>query len=123
MRVLLDTSVAGHAKDALEEASYQVEWVGDWPQDPGDADILRYAHDNGIVLVTLDKDFGQLAVVQGLPHTGIIRLVGVRPRNQGAVALQALVSYAEDLRRGAILTVEQYRVRVRPGREDNENAS
>ena len=36
--------------------------------------ILAYAHADR-VLVTLDKDFGEFAVVRGQQHSGIIRLV------------------------------------------------
>jgi predicted nuclease of predicted toxin-antitoxin system len=38
--------------------------VCDWAKDPGDEEILTQAHREGRVLVTLDKDFGELAVVQ-----------------------------------------------------------
>jgi len=38
--------------------------VGNWAADPGDVDILAYAAANGAVLVTIDKDFGELAIVR-----------------------------------------------------------
>jgi len=44
--------------------------AGNWEQDPGDEEILAKAHDEGRVLVTLDKDFGELAVVKRVPHSG-----------------------------------------------------
>lgn len=81
--------------------------------DPGDAAILDLSHSAERVLVTLDKDFGELAIVKGAPHAGIIRLVGIRARDQGPVAVQVLAAHSEDLRSRAILTVEPDRVRVR----------
>lgn len=113
MKVLLDSCVWGGAREAIAAAGHDVQWVGDWEGDPGDSAILDVAHAEGRVLVTLDKDFGELAIVKGAPHARIVRLVGIRARDQGPAAVQVLVAYTEDLRRRAILTVEPDRVRVR----------
>ena len=77
MRVLLDTCVATSAKAVLREAGHEVDHVGSWPEDPGDAAVLAYADERGYVVITLDKDFGELAVIRGHPHRGIVRLVDV----------------------------------------------
>jgi predicted nuclease of predicted toxin-antitoxin system len=116
MRVLLDSCVWGGAREVIAAAGHDVQWVGDWEGDPGDSAILAVAQTEGRVLVTLDKDFGELAIVKGAPHAGIVRLVGIRARDQGPAAVQVLAAHAEDLRGRAILTVEPDRVRVRlPG--------
>lgn len=114
MRVLLDTCVATSAREALVTAGHDVTWTGEWDRDPGDREILRHANQNGMVLVTLDKDFGELAIVHRLPHVGIIRLVDVRPKDQGKRCVDVLSGYGDQLQAGAILTVEAFRVRVRP---------
>jgi predicted nuclease of predicted toxin-antitoxin system len=98
----------------LLEASHDVIWIGEWEKDPGDEELLRLAHQEGRVLITLDKDFGELAVVQGLPHHGIVRLVGLPAREQGDMSVQVLEIYGAELEGGAIVTVEPSRVRVRP---------
>jgi transposase InsO family protein len=51
-----------------------VVWSGDWPTDPGDEEILARALAEARVLVTLDKDFGEMAIVREIPHAGILRL-------------------------------------------------
>jgi len=113
MKVLLDSCVWGGAREAIVTAGHDVSWVGDWEADPGDAEILRVAHEQGRVLIKLDKDFAELAVVRGAPHAGIVRLVGIRAREQGPVAIRVLVVHEFDLERCAILTVEPDRVRIR----------
>ena len=113
MKVLLDTCVWGGARAVLEAAGHDVIWVGDWSQDPGDQEILGRAHDEQRVLATLDKDFGELAVLQRLPHSGIVRLVGLRARQQGPSLSQVLRIYASELAAGALITVEPGRVRIR----------
>ena len=114
MKVVLDSCVWSGARATLIAAGHEVEWVGDWAADPGDAEILAHAAATGAVLVTIDKDFGELAVVRGLPHAGIIRVVGFAAGEQGAASLAALGRYGDELRAGALVTVEQARTRVRP---------
>ena len=113
MKVLLDACVWGGAVGALRDAGHDVEWAGEWPSDPGDEEVLRRAADSNRVLVTLDKDFGELAVVRGVPHAGIIRLVGFGAREQGPACAAALARYGEELSAGALVTVERHRVRIR----------
>lgn len=114
MKVLLDSCVWSGAKVALTQAGHEVEWCGDWRSDPGDEEILKRASNDGKVVVTLDKDFGELTVLRGMRHAGIVRLVGIRANDQGTAAATALQKYAADLGSGAIVTVEASRVRIRP---------
>lgn len=114
MRVLLDTCVATSAKSALREAGHDVDHVGDWSEDPGDAAILAHAAERGQVTITLDKDFGELAVIRRLAHNGIVRLVDIAASQQGAVCVALLAHYGPALSDGAIVTAEPTRTRVRP---------
>ena len=113
MKVLLDTCVWGGTKAVLQADDYDVVWAGDWETDPGDEAILAIAHQEGRVLVTLDKDFGEWAIVYRRPHCGIIRLVGFRAQDQGRVCSYVLKTYQSELAQGALVTVEPDRVRIR----------
>ena len=114
MRVLLDTCVWGGVIKELEDAGYDVVWAGNWPEDPGDEEILSRAYNERRVLVTLDKDFGELAVACGMPHCGILRLVNFSARAQADVYIRVLSLKEEELRSGAIITAEPGRLRIRP---------
>ena len=72
----------------------------------------------GAVLITIDKDFGELAVVRGQHHAGIMRIVGFPARELGPACVAALARYEGELAAGALVTVERTRVRVRPRGED-----
>lgn len=113
MKLLLDTCVWGGAKPHLEAAGHDVIWTGDWPTDPGDSEILARAQAESRILVTLDKDFGEMAVHRGLPHCGILRIVGFRSGLQGPVVEAALDAHGADLVAGAIVTAEPGRLRIR----------
>lgn len=114
MKLLLDTCDWGNAKAELQEAGHDVLWTGDLAQDPGDEGILAQACQEHRVPITLDRDFGELAIRRNLPHCGIERLVSIGARLQGAICHQVLLQYGAELTQGAIVTVEAGRVRIRP---------
>jgi predicted nuclease of predicted toxin-antitoxin system len=120
LRVLLDTCVWGGVRSALSNAGHDVIWAGDWPIDPGDEEILEQAHLEARVLVTLDKDFGELAIVHRMPHHGIVRLVALSTSQQVEMCLAVLAKYASQLEAGAIVTVDARRIRLRPAEDRSE---
>lgn len=113
MKLLLDTCVWGGAAAFLTAAGHDVLWMGDIEPDPGDEAIMQRAFSEVRVMVTLDKDFGELAIVHRRPHRGIVRLVDLPARQQGAYCAAVIERYAAELDQGAILTVTTDRVRVR----------
>ena len=113
MKILLDSCVWGGAKAVLEAAGHDVIWSGDWEEDPGDEEILSFAHRQERVLITIDKDFGDLTVHQGRPHCGIIRIVGFGGQQQGTVCQLVLEQYADDVAAKSIITAERGRIRIR----------
>ena len=94
--------------------NHDVVWVGERESDPGDEEILAEAHADERILVTLDKDFGELAVVFGKPHCGILRIVNFRANQQGTVIQQVIKSHGAELEAGGFVTVDPGRIRVRP---------
>ncbi|MBW1802930.1 MAG: DUF5615 family PIN-like protein [Deltaproteobacteria bacterium] len=114
MKILLDTCVWGKAKAELILAGHDVIWGGDWQTDPGDSEILTMALNEKRVLITLDKDFGELAIIKRIPHHGILRLVNIPARSQAAVCARILEKYSRDLENGAIVTSDGHRIRIRP---------
>lgn len=114
MKLLLDSCVWGPAKAELIALGHDVVWAGDWNQDPGDAEILAVAFQQGRVLITLDKDFGELAIVRNHPHHGIVRLVDFGARQQSPACHSVLLLHGAELEAGAIVTAEPGRLRLRP---------
>ena len=113
MKILIDTCVWGGVVNALKVAGHNVIWTGDWDKDPGDIEIISNAYKEKRVLITLDKDFGELAILYGYPHFGILRLVNLSTIQQATVSKMILDKYGKELYSGAIITVDSNRVRIR----------
>ena len=111
--ILLDSCVWGGVLPSLRSFGRGVVWSGDWEADPGDMAILAAAHSGRSILVTLDKDFGELAIMRGLPHSGIIRLSGFRVASKADVIQHVVQAYGQELAAGAIITVDPERIRIR----------
>ncbi len=120
MKILTDACVWGPTSAALRAAGHDVEWVGDWPHDPGDREILERAHAEGRVLVTADNDFRELAVRQGLAHSGIIRLAMTPVSLEADVCLAVIAAFRDELLAGAIVTATPRRMRLRPASRDDD---
>lgn len=117
MKLLLNSCISLLLKSTVGNAGHAVTWAGDWPADPGDEEILARAHSEGRALVTLEKDFGDLAIVRGVAHSGLVRLAGVRLAAQADAILRVLAQHDAQLRDGGVATIEPSRVRTRVARE------
>jgi len=113
MRLLLDSCVWGPAADELRSAGHDVECIADLGEDPGDDEVLDRSLRERRVRVALDKDFGEMVFVMGRPHGGILRLVGIRAREQGRAIRHALGVCEQELLAGAIVVAEPERIRIR----------
>ena len=118
MKLLLDACVWGGAKGELAAAGHDVVWIGDREDNPEDDQVLALAHREGRSVVTIDKDFGELAIVHRRPHRGILRLVGFSARQQGRATLAAIERHGEELAAGALIVAEPGRLRIRPPEDD-----
>ena len=114
MKILLDSCVWGKARHKLAVAGHDVVWAGDWPTDPGDEEILARAHGEGRVLVTLDKDFGELVYQSGRPHRGVLLLrLEEQDRNTKVkITSQILETHGEKLE-GHFCVYQKSRLRIR----------
>ncbi len=120
MRLLLDACVAAPVRATLEQAGHDVVCVADWPGTPADQDVLDRAYAEQRATITLDKDFGELAIVMGRPHSGILRVVNMRAAAQASLINAVVSRYHRELQAGAIITVEPGRVRVRATEENQQ---
>jgi predicted nuclease of predicted toxin-antitoxin system len=73
MRFLANENVPGDAVTSLRQAGHDVAWVRMDAPGSSDKDVLERAVEESRVLLTFDKDFGELAWQRQLPAScGVI---------------------------------------------------
>lgn len=113
MNLLLDSCVSWRVAAGLAQEGHQAEAAMLWENDPGDAEILKIAYNTSRVLVTLDRDYGELVFLYGRPHSGILYLKGFPSGEHLEACLAALQRYGPELAEGALVVFEPDASRVR----------
>jgi predicted nuclease of predicted toxin-antitoxin system len=73
MRLLADENFPMDAVNALSLAGHDILWIRTFAPGSPDQEVLRIAQAERRILLTFDKDFGELAFRIGLPSSsGII---------------------------------------------------
>ena len=80
--------------------------------DPGDRALLELAESENRVLITMDKDFGELIYLRRVSHAGLIRLPDVRVARRIEMIKELIDQYSDALEDRAIVTIQGGRVRV-----------
>ena len=115
MRFLANANFPGAAVNALEAAGHDVVWVRTAQPGIADPDVLAWAAREERILLTFDKDFGELAQGLALPsNCGVVllRLPMPKPADVGR-RLAHLVMSRNDWA-GHFSVIEPGRVRMRP---------
>ncbi len=83
----------------LRDAGHTVLAVAEMEPGIDDATVLKIASENAALLLTEDKDFGELVFRQRLLHTGVIlvRLSGLAPEIKADFIVSALAEHGTEL--------------------------
>lgn len=114
MRFLADENFSGAAVAAVREAGHDIVWVTVAAPGTSDADVLAWAAREGRIVLTFDKDFGELSKASKLPSPcGVIlfRIPLPGPSDVGR-QLADLVASRNDWG-GHFAVIERGRVRMR----------
>ena len=115
MRFLANENFPGAAVRALENAGHDVVWVRAAAPGASDPDVLAWAAREARILLTFDKDFGEIARTAALPATCGIVLIRIPMPRPGDVGRRlADVLTARDDWAGHFSIIEPGRVRIRP---------
>lgn len=115
MKFIVDESAGAAVAAYLRNGGYDIVVVGDDMPQALDADILARAASEGRVVLTNDKDFGELAFRSGQAHRGIVLF---RLRDESAEArvgvLRLLLAHHPDQLENHFVVVTETGVRIRP---------
>ena len=118
-RLLANENVPGPLVDALKAAGCDVKWMRTNSPGTSDREVLALAAREARILLTFDKDFGELARRTRLPREcGVVLLRIPMPPFRDVGSRLAAVILSRDDWAGRFSVVEPGRVRSRPLRND-----
>ena len=115
MRFLLDESVDFPLAAVLAQLGHDVTTIGrDHPQSLNDEDVLQIATRESRILLTNDRDFGELIFLRRLPHAGVIlfRLGKEDMATKAAWLTYVLDTHASSLDQFILVTDHGIRIRA-----------
>ena len=122
MKLLLDMNLPPALTTALRSAGFEsVHWSNVGDHRASDATVLKWAHDNGHIVVTHDLDFAALLAAGGQTSPSVVQLRtrDLRPAQYAQLLLAALEQARDALNAGALVTVSdaESRIRILPLRQ------
>ena len=115
MRLLANENFPLDAVEALRENGHDVAWISEDARGSKDDQVLARAQEADRILVTFDKDFGELAFRSKLSSEGgiiLFRITAVSSQHIAQVAVQALASRTDWA--GHFSVIEDHRIRMTP---------
>ena len=114
MNLFADENVDRGMVERLRQDGHAVAWVAELSPGISDEEVLRLSSQAGAVLVTEDKDFGELVYRRGLGHAGVVlvRLEGLDNAAKADVVSRAFQDSGGSFP-GAFAVVSRDTLRVR----------
>jgi predicted nuclease of predicted toxin-antitoxin system len=105
MNLVVDEGVDKAIVDALRAGGFSVKYFAEAGAGSTDKEVLAAANDAQSLLLTCDKDFGELVFRQRQIHAGVvlIRLTGMPAASKAAIVLAAIKQHGSDM--GSAFTV------------------
>jgi len=118
MKFPVDNALSPVMAEGLRRAGHDAIHVRDYRlQESEDEVIFDRAAREERIIVSADTDFGTLLALRREKTPSVIllrRMVPRRPESQVSFLLSNLNEIAESLERGAVVVIEETRLRVRP---------
>jgi predicted nuclease of predicted toxin-antitoxin system len=114
MRLVADEGLDRQIVDRLRADGHDVMYVAEQQRGVSDDAVLRLSLDEGRLLVTPDKDFGELIHRQRRTTAGVIlvRLAGAAPDEKARLVAAAVAAHGAEMS-GAFAVVSTRSVRIR----------
>lgn len=112
--IVADESLDAQIVERLRRDGHNVLYIAEVAPGDADEDVLGRANAEGALLVTADKDFGELVYRRQLAHHGVvlIRLAGLTPHDKAETAAAVVREHATELA-GSFTVVAKTGIRIR----------
>ncbi|MEK6699750.1 MAG: DUF5615 family PIN-like protein [Nitrospirota bacterium] len=99
IKFIADVNVEKPIVDYLSENGYDIKWIPDYNCEILDEDLLSLANNEKRILITNDKDFGELTFLQKKLSAGIIlfRVKGQSSQDKVKLIKKVLGNYGDKL--------------------------
>ena len=114
MRLLADENVHGKVVNELRNHGYEIQWIKETAPGTPDIKILERTDISEFLLITNDRDFGELVFARGLPAPAAILYTRTPHREWKLTATRLIDIIAGGLARGQFVTIEAANVRFKP---------
>ena len=126
MKILADEGVDCPIVERLRQNGHQVWYVAE--MEPGIADevVLDLANREGAVLLTADKDFGELVFRQERMTKGVIliRLAGISPVRKAEIVAAALAAHGGEMEEAfTVIAPGAVRIRHRLAKSEKDDTA
>lgn len=115
MKILADESVDKDIVIRLRNDGHAVEYVAEMSPGIMDEEVLLLASDDSTLLVTADKDFGELIFRQGYVKRGIVlyRLAGISSGEKANIVSKVIAEHGNELLQAfSVITEKAVRIRT-----------
>ena len=116
MKFLLDVCAASRSMHSmLSEGGHDVLSALEESPTATDEELLARATEEQRIILTEDKDFGELVFVRRLPHPCIVRLVEMPVAEKVAAIRELIESRPDVMEARTLIVVTRNRIRIRQG--------
>ena len=117
MNFLADESIDRQIVDRLRQDGHFVWYVVEMEPGIFDDTVLNLANKEAALLLTSDKDFGEMVFRQGRSNQGIIlvRMAGLSQKSKSDIVSSAIEKHASELTKAfTVITPKSIRIRKSP---------
>ncbi len=114
MNFLADENIDKQIADYLRLMGHNVEYVAEKDAGISDDEVLKIANEKTALLLTADKDFGELVFRQRRVTSGVvlIRLAGLSPTRKAEIVVSAIKKHGAELKDSfSVITPSSIRIR------------
>jgi predicted nuclease of predicted toxin-antitoxin system len=115
MNFVADEGVDRQIVERLRQDGHEILYVAEMEPSISDEEVLNRANEKGALLMTADKDFGEMIFHQNLHTIGgviLLRLLGLSPGQRSEIVSEVIESRSADLP-NAFSVISPGRVRIR----------
>ncbi len=113
MKLLADECIEKTVVEFLRSQGFTIDYIAENSLGASDDVVLEMAQSSNAILLTADKDFGEIVFRQRRASTGVIltRLHGLRTSNKAEIIADALREYSDEME-GKFVVISPTTVRI-----------